>query len=107
MEILAQEGEWYLTSYSGFMGYIHCDYVDSLQAGAVDIMVLPDTCSHHGSGNVILSRKIDNAVWAINSDDIAKIKEVNTWIATYTESDEYRQSWVKYHKTANANIEAY
>ena len=28
VEILAEEGDWYLTSYSGYMGYIHRDYVD-------------------------------------------------------------------------------
>ena len=78
----------------------HCDYVDSLHTGTVDIMVLPDTCSHYGNG-IILSRNIDNAVWAINSDDIAKIKEVNTWIATYTESDDYRKIWARYHKSVN------
>lgn len=100
-EMLRQFGEHVGAKVEITLADNHCDYVDSLQAGAVDIMVLPDTCSHHGSGNVILSRKIDNAVWAINSDDIAKIKEVNTWIATYTESDEYRQSWVKYHKAVN------
>ena len=78
----------------------HCDYVDSLKDGNVDIMVLPDTCSHFGN-DVILSRKVDNAVWALNCDDIAKVKEVNTWIATYTQSEEYRQTWVRYHKAVN------
>ena len=78
----------------------HCDYVDSLEKGTIDIMVLPDTCDHHGNG-IILSRKIDNMVWAINSDDIAKIKEVNTWIATYTETEAYRRTWVQYHKAVN------
>ena len=28
VELLEQEGEWYLTNYSGFMGYIHSDYVE-------------------------------------------------------------------------------
>ena len=100
-EMLRQFGEHVGADVEITLADNHCDYVDSLEAGVIDIMVLPDTCSHHGSGNVILSRKIDNAVWAINSDDIAKIKEVNTWIATYTESDEYRQTWVKYHKGVN------
>lgn len=78
----------------------HCNYADSLLTGAIDIMVLPDTCSHFGK-KFIFSRKIDNAVWAVNSEDIAKIKEVNTWIATYTESDEYRTTWAKYHRSVN------
>lgn len=78
----------------------HSDYVDSLHSGVIDIMVLPDTCGHCGN-DIILSRDLDYTVWAINSEDIAKIKEVNTWIATYTESDEYRQTWVKYHKGVN------
>ena len=78
----------------------HCNYADSLLLGAVDIMVLPDTCGHFGK-DFIFSRKIDNAVWAVNSEDIAKIKEVNTWIATFTESDEYKATWAKYHRTVN------
>lgn len=28
VELLEQEGDWYLTNYSGFMGYIHSDYVE-------------------------------------------------------------------------------
>ena len=36
VEILAEEGEWYLTSYSGFMGYIHRDYVDYVPIIAAD-----------------------------------------------------------------------
>ena len=78
----------------------HCDYEDSLQTGAIDIMVLPDTCSHF-ENKFIFSRKIDNAVWAVNSGDIAKIKEVNTWIATYTGSDDYKRTWAKYHRSVN------
>lgn len=78
----------------------HCDYVDSLQSGVVDIMVLPDTCGHFGP-ELILSRKVDRAVWAVNSEDISKIKEVNTWIATFTESDEYKEIWMKYHRSIN------
>ena len=36
VEILAEEGEWYLTSYSGFMGYIHRDYVGYTPLMAAD-----------------------------------------------------------------------
>ncbi len=78
----------------------HCDYVDSLETGDIDIMVLPDTCSHYGS-NIILTRNLDNAVWAVNSEDIAKVKEINTWIATFSESEDYRQLWIKYHRSVN------
>lgn len=78
----------------------HCDYVDSLQSGVIDIMVLPDTCGHCGP-ELILSRKIDRAVWAVNSEDISKIKEVNTWIATFSESDRYKEMWMKYHRSIN------
>ena len=99
-EMLRQFGEHVGADVEITLADNHCDYVDSLEAGVIDIMVLPDTCGHHGN-EVILSRKIDNAVWAINSGDIAKIKEVNTWIATYTGTDEYKKSWVKYHKTVN------
>ena len=28
IDVLAEEGEWYLTSYSGYMGYVHKTYVD-------------------------------------------------------------------------------
>ena len=77
-----------------------CDYVDSLRSGKVDILVLPDTCSRCAEG-VIISRKLDSSVWAINSEDITKIKEINTWIATYTETGDYRQTWTKYHKAIN------
>ncbi len=28
VDLLGEEGDWYYTSYSGFMGYIHKDYVD-------------------------------------------------------------------------------
>ena len=78
----------------------HCDYMDSLRSGTVDIMVLPDTCTHSGN-EIIFSSELDHTVWAINSEDIAKIKEVNTWIATYTESEDYRKTWMEYHRTVN------
>ena len=52
----------------------HCDYMDSLRSGTVDIMVLPDTCTHSGN-EIIFSSELDHTVWAINSEDIATIKE--------------------------------
>ena len=79
----------------------HIDYIDSLRNGDIDIMVLPDTCSHYHDDSIILSRGIDKSVWAINSEDISKIRELNTWIASYTDSEEYRLAWTKYHKCIN------
>ena len=36
VELLGEEGDWYLTSYNGCTGYIHKDYVEALPAATMD-----------------------------------------------------------------------
>jgi len=50
VDIMAEEGEWYLTSYSGYMGYVHKSYVDfaptslkDLAELAVSLVSVPET----------------------------------------------------------------
>jgi len=40
VEIMAEEGDWYLTSYSGYMGYVHKEYVDFAPTSLKDLAEL-------------------------------------------------------------------
>lgn len=78
-----------------YAGRDESDYVDSLKDGRVDILVLPEE-SEISDKEVIVSKNIDNVVWAVNSKDIAKVKELNTWIVTYSKSKDFQKIKSKY-----------
>lgn len=40
VDIMAEEGEWYLTSYSGYLGYVHKSYVDFAPTSLKDLAEL-------------------------------------------------------------------
>ena len=76
------------------------NYVDSLKQGNIDILIVPQETEISDNG-VILSRSIDNSVWVLNTKNIEKVKELNTWIATYSKSDDYRKIQSKYNRMLN------
>ena len=74
------------------------DWADSLKSGKVDIVVISESEEIDDEG-IILSRRLDNTVWAVNRKDLVKVKELNNWIARFSKSEEYERLWKKYNNT--------
>ena len=75
------------------------DYLDSLKAGKVDIVI-----SHEeeisASEGIGLTRKVDEcSVWAVNPDDFREIRQMNNWISYITSSDDFQKMKRKYRGT--------
>lgn len=74
------------------------DWADSLKSGKVDIVVISES-EEIDDEEIILSRRLDNTVWAVNRKDLVKVKELNNWIARFSKSEEYERLWKKYNNT--------
>ena len=67
VEILAEEGDWYLTSYSGFLGYIHKDYVDYEPVIAIDeaaelaVSIVSDSAPEEDAAQSVKQDIVDTA----------------------------------------------
>lgn len=65
------------------------DYLDSLKAGSVDIVVLPFSESFEND-SIIISEPIDSlTMWAVRADMQEGVKEMNKWIDDFCSSDEH------------------
>ena len=74
------------------------DWADSLKSGKVDIVVISES-EEIDDEEIILSRRLDNTVGAVNRKDLVKVKELNNWIARFSNSEEYERLWKKYNNT--------
>lgn len=79
----------------------HTDYLDSLKAGKVDIVITHehDIPAMEGIG---LTRKVDEcSVWAVNSENGPDIRQMNSWISHITASPEFSRMKNRYRGTFN------
>lgn len=80
----------------------HTNYIDSLKNGKVDIVVKTVTDSLEDNPDIMLSREVEkNTVWAVSSDKAHCIRQVNSWICHFTQSDDYKKIQKKYFRTYN------
>ena len=82
-----------------------CDWIDSLKCGTADIVVIPAT-EKIDDPEIILSRRLDNTVWAVDRKDLVKVKELNGWIARFSNSDEYGRLRNRYEQSRNDPFKA-
>lgn len=77
------------------------NYLDSLKAGKVDIVIIPKNDSLDLKG-LELTRKVDDrSVWALQKDDRQKVRQVNSWISHITSSKEFSKMRNSYRGTFN------
>ena len=77
-------------------------YLDSLRAGAVDIVVVPFEDSL-AVDSVLLSTPVDSlSVWLMRHDEHAGMQELNDWIAAWHASDAYASTRDLFLKRFNA-----
>lgn len=77
-------------------------YLDSLRAGAVDIVVVPFEDSL-ALDSVLVSTPVDSlSVWLMRHDEHAGMQELNDWIDAWHASDEYAPTRELFLKRFNA-----
>lgn len=65
------------------------DYLDSLKAGKVDIVVVPINDRNEDKG-IVFTHPLDSiSVWALSRKNAARLPEINRWIDGYHESPQY------------------
>ena len=80
------------------------DYVDSLKAGAVDILITPYSDSIMNQAN---ARQIDqHTVWSVNSENVSKVRTLDVWLAHIKGSHEYDELQRKYYRSYNPHKKA-
>ena len=65
--------------------------LDSLKAGAIDILVLPVSDSINTEGVLLSSPIDDNTVWAVNEGSHRRLWEINTWLKVLFSSNEGKE----------------
>ena len=71
------------------VGGKNVDYVDSLQQGKIDLLIVHNE-DVDGIEGIILSDNITNCcAMAVREDRSSHLKEVNKWIGSYTQSEEF------------------
>ena len=77
-------------------------YLDSLRAGAVDLVVVPWDDSF-AADSLLVSRPVDSlSVWLMREDDHAGMQELNDWIDRWHASEEFPVRRELYLKRYNA-----
>lgn len=67
----------------------HTDYLDSLKAGKVDILITHEHDIPSIEG-IALTRKVDDcSVWAVKAENGLDIRQMNSWISYMTTSPEF------------------
>ena len=84
----------------------HTDYLDSLIAGKVDIVITHE----HDIPKIEcigLTRKVDEcSVWAANAENISAIRQMNSWISYMISSPEFSKIQKKYKGSFNPHKRA-
>lgn len=76
------------------------DYLDSLRAGSVDLVVVPAVNGTKDS--LVFSETMDEGIrWAARSVDSGLIEKVDGWFSTFRESGEYPELRKSYLETFN------
>ena len=79
----------------------HTDYIDSLKAGRVDLVITHDHDLQQVEG-IGLTRRVDEcSVWAVNAENGADIRQMNSWISHITSSPEFSKMRNRYRGTFN------
>lgn len=77
------------------------NYIDSLKAGTVDIVVLPFDDSF-SEDSILISRPLDSlTMWAVRCDRKEGIAEVNSWLEAFEKSDDFQRIHDDYFKRIN------
>lgn len=77
------------------------NYIDSLKAGVVDIVVLPFNESF-AEDSILISAPLDSlTMWAVRSDRKEGIAEINSWLREFEESEDYQTIHDVYFKRIN------
>lgn len=77
------------------------NYLDSLKAGKVDIVIIRKN-DHHDLQGFEITRKVDDSsVWALKEADGQKIRQVNSWISHITNSNDFSKMRSSYRGTFN------
>lgn len=78
------------------------NYIDSLKTGKVDIVVKTVSDSLEDNVDIMISREIGrNTVWAVSSEKAHCLRQVNSWISHFTQSDEFGKIQKKYFRAYN------
>lgn len=65
------------------------DYLDSLRMGTVEIVILPWQDSMHAD-SISFSVPVEGrSVWAVSSKYVKGLEQINSWIESYSATDEY------------------
>ena len=84
----------------------HTDYLDSLKAGKVDLVITHghDLPEIEGIG---LTRKVDEcSVWAVNAENGQTIRQMNSWISHITASPDFTKMKNRYNGSFNPHKRA-
>ena len=72
------------------------NYLDSLAAGKVDIVITDEMNSIVNSDIDILKRINDCSIWAVNSTEEKEIRQFNSWLSYISSSEEFKRMQTKY-----------
>ena len=73
------------------IGGKNVDYVDSLQQGKIDLLIVHNEDVDGVEGIILSQNMTDCCVVAVKKDKSNHIKEVNKWLDSYTQSEEFMQ----------------
>ena len=77
------------------------NYLDSLKAGKVDIVIIPEQ-DHPTLKGIEFSRTVDGrSVWALDNTDRQRTRQVNNWISHITNSKDFTKMRNSYRGTFN------
>ena len=77
------------------------NYLDSLKAGKVDIVII-HKADHQDLKGIELTRTVDDrSVWALKKSEGQKVRQVNSWISHITNSNEFSKMRNSYKGTFN------
>lgn len=78
------------------------NYLDSLREGKIDIVVKSIKDSIAENGEIMVSRELGGrSVWAMSGNNTKGLRQVNSWICHYSESEEYNRMYRKFFRTYN------
>ena len=82
------------------------NYLDSLRYGKIDIVITHDIDSVNGECITSLKNLNNCSVWALNSTDKNKIRQLDNWIGYMTSSQEYDKMSKRFSQSFNPHAKA-
>ena len=80
------------------------DYLDSLQEGAVDLLVMYRADSLHADGFISTLPYRDSTVWVLRDDRHADIRRLNAWIAEMNGKGGFRKLDRSYQRRVGSSL---